>query len=84
MFDKTNEIIVSSSKRPKGLKDIDKAIDKLKLQEKRLVDLYVNSSLNVETINQKSENIKNEITNFEKKRNTILTDSDNKEHSIEL
>jgi len=84
MFDKTNEIIVSSSKKSKELKDIEKVIAKLELQEKRLVDLYINSSLNVEAINQKNENIKKEITTLTKKRDNMLADSDNKEHTIEL
>lgn len=56
MYDNSNEIIVSNSKKSKEINDIEKAIDKLKLQEKRLVDLYLSSLLNVEVINQKNEN----------------------------
>ena len=61
MYDKQNEIIISNINTTKEIKDIDKAIEKLKIQEKKLVDLYLNSNLNVETINKKNENIKKEI-----------------------
>ena len=50
MFDSDNKIITSSSKRSKEVKDIDEAINKLKAQEKRLVDLYADSNLSVEII----------------------------------
>ena len=36
-------------------------LEKLKLQEKRLVDLYLSSNLDVETINHKNDVIKKEI-----------------------
>lgn len=58
MFDNTNEIITSSSTKSKKVKNIEKAINKLKMQEKRLVDLYLNSTLDVETINHKNDVIK--------------------------
>lgn len=64
-----SEIIVCNSNRTKDIKDIDKAIEKLKNQEKRLVDLYLSSSLNVETINHKNEVIKKEIESLNKKKN---------------
>ncbi len=63
----TYEIIVSNSAKTKDIKEIEKAIEKLQLQEKRLVDLYLNSSLNVEAINNKSDSIKKEIENLNKK-----------------
>jgi len=84
MFNKRDEILTSSSKKSKEIKDIEKAIDKLKLQEKRLVDLYVNSSLDVETINHKNEAIKKEITNLRKKKDSMFPDDDDKECDIEL
>lgn len=51
----------------KGISDIDKAIEKLKLQEKKLVDLYLSSNLNVDAINHKNEVIKKEIEKLNKK-----------------
>ena len=51
----------------KDISDIDKAIEKLKLQEKKLVDLYLSSNLNVDAINHKNEVIKKEIEKLNKK-----------------
>ena len=56
-----NEIITCNSTKSDDVKDIEKAIEKLKLQEKRLVDLYLSSNLDVETINHKNDVIKKEI-----------------------
>lgn len=76
-----NEIITCNSNKTK---DIKKAIEKLKMQEKRLVDLYVNSTLDVETINHKNEIIKNEIDKLKKKKQQLNPDDDLKEYTIEL
>jgi len=84
MQDNTNEILTSNSKKSTELKDIDKAIDKLKMQEKKLVDLYLSSSLNVEVINQKNENIKKEIAKLTNKKESLFPEDDNKEYTIEL
>lgn len=51
----------------KDISNIDKAIEKLKLQEKKLVDLYLSSNLNVDAINHKNEVIKKEIEKLNKK-----------------
>lgn len=58
MYDNSNEIITCSSTKSKEVKEIGKAIEKLKFQEKRLVDLYLSSTLDVETINHKNDVIK--------------------------
>ena len=84
MFDNTNEIITSISTKNKEVKDIEKAISKLKVQEKRLVDLYLNSTLDVETINRKNDVIKKEIDKLTKKKITLDPDNDFKEYSVEL
>jgi len=84
MYDNDNEILTSNSKKSKEIKDIEKAIDKLKVQEKRLVDLYLSSSVNVETINQKNENIKKEILKLTKKKDSMFPEDDNKEYTVEL
>ena len=84
MYDMDNEIIVCNSTKSKDIESIDKAIEKLKLQEKRLVDLYLSSTLNVETINHKNEAIKKEIENLNKKKKKIDPNDDFKEYTIEL
>ena len=65
-------IMGKGSTKTKDIKDIEKAIDKLKMQEKKLVDLYLDSTLNVETINNKNDSIKKEIENLNKKRNNLI------------
>ena len=54
------------------------------MQEKRLVDLYLSSTLNVETINHKNEVIKKEIDKLNKKKTTLDPDNSSKEYTIEL
>ena len=84
MYDMDSEIIVCNSTKTKDIKDIDKAIEKLKQQEKRLVDLYLSSTLNVEMINHKNDVIKKEIENLIKKKQKIDPNNDFKEYTIEL
>ena len=76
MYDMDSEIIVCNSTKTKDIKDIDKAIEKLKNQEKKLVDLYLSSTLNVETINHKNDVIKKEIENLIKKKQQIDPNND--------
>ena len=54
------------------------------MQEKRLVDLYLSSTLDVETINHKNEVIKKEIDKLTKKKTTLDPDNSSKEYTIEL
>lgn len=84
MLDMENEIIVCNSTKSKDAKEIEKAIEKLKLQEKRLVDLYLSSTLDVETINHKNETIKKEIDKLNKKKLTLDPDNDFKDYTVEL
>ena len=84
MYDMNNEIIVCNSTKTKDIKDIEKAIEKLKMQEKKLVDLYLSSTLNIETINYKNDIIKKEIENLNKKKQQIDPNNDFKEYTIEL
>ncbi len=84
MYDIDNEIIVCNSTKTKYIKDIEKAIEKLKMQEKKLVDLYLSSTLNVETINNKNDIIKKEIENLNNKKQQIDPNNDFKEYTIEL
>ena len=84
MYDIDNEIIVCNSTKTKDIKDIEKAIEKLKMQEKKLVDLYLSSTLNVETINNKNDAIKKEIENLNRKKQQIDPNNYFKEYTIEL
>ncbi|MDD6403557.1 MAG: hypothetical protein PUG33_05465 [Mollicutes bacterium] len=84
MYDTDNEIIVCNSTKAKEIKDIDNAIEKLKQQEKKLVDLYLSSTLNVEVINHKNEVIKKEIDKLNQKKNTLDPDDDFKDYTVEL
>ncbi len=74
----------SNSTKSDDVKDIEKAIEKLKLQEKRLVDLYLSSNLDVETINHKNDVIKKEIDKLTQKKVRLDPDNNSKEYSIEL
>ena len=69
MYDNSNEIITCSSTKSK---------------EKRLVDLYLSSTLDVETINHKNDVIKKEIDKLTKKKTTLDPDNDFKEYTVEL
>ena len=84
MYDADNEIIVCNSTKTKEIKDIDNAIEKLKQQEKKLVDLYLSSTLNVEVINHKNEVIKKEIDKLNQKKNKLDPDDDFKDYTVEL
>ena len=84
MYEMDSEIIVCNSTKTKDIKDIEKAIEKLKMQEKKLVDLYLSSTLNLETINHKNDVIKKEIENLNNKKQQIDPNNDFKEYTIEL
>ena len=84
MLSMDNEIITCNSTKSDDVKDIEKAIEKLKLQEKRLVDLYLSSNLDVETINHKNEVIKKEIDKLNQKKVRLDPDNNSKEYTIEL
>lgn len=79
-----NEIITCNSTKSNDVKEIEKAIEKLKLQEKKLVDLYLSSTLDVETINHKNDVIKKEIDKLNKKKTTLDPDNNFKEYTVEL
>lgn len=84
MLSMDNEIITCNSTKSDDVKDIEKAIEKLKLQEKRLVDLYLSSNLDVETINHKNDVIKKEIDKLSQKKVRLDPDNNSKEYTIEL
>jgi site-specific DNA recombinase len=84
MLSMDNEIITCNSTKSDDVKDIEKAIEKLKLQEKRLVDLYLSSNLDVETINHKNDVIKKKIDKLNQKKVRLDPDNNCKEYTIEL
>ncbi len=84
MLSMDNEIITCNSTKSDDVKDIEKAIEKLKLQEKRLVDLYLSSNLDVEIINHKNDVIKKEIDKLNQKKIRLDPDNNSKEYTIEL
>ena len=55
----------------KDFENIEKAIQKLKQQEEKLVELYLSSSLDVETINRKNISLAELQSNYKDKENTI-------------
>ena len=79
-----NEIITCKSTKSNDIKEIEKAIEKLKLQEKKLVDLYLSSNLDVETINYKNDVIKKEIDKLNKKKISLDPDNSSQEYTVEL
>ena len=84
MLSMDNEIITCNSTKSNDVKEIEKAIEKLKLQEKRLVDLYLSSNLDVETINYKNDVIKKEIDKLNKKKISLDPDNSSQEYTVEL
>ena len=79
-----NKIITCNSTKSNDIKEIKKAIEKLKLQEKRLVDLYLSSNLDVETINYKNDIIKKEIKKLNQKKTSLDPDNSSQEYTVEL
>ena len=71
MTENPENIIKPKIDTNKDFENIEKAIQKLKHQEEKLVELYLSSSLDVETINRKNEMIKNEITELETKKKEL-------------
>ena len=84
MLSMDNEIITCNSTKSNDVKEIEKAIEKLKLQEKRLVDLYLSSNLDVETINHKNNIIKKEIDKLNKKKISLDPDNSLQDYTVEL
>lgn len=79
-----NEIMTCNSNNSREIKEIDKAIEKLKKKSKKLIDLYVDSDLDVETINKKNEVFKKEIEKLQRKKEKLSPNDDYKEYTVEL
>lgn len=74
MLNNPENIIEPKNDKNKDFEALEKSLKKLKEQEKRLVDLYLTSTLNVETINKKNEMIKKEIDELENKKKKLAED----------
>lgn len=84
MVDMKNELIVANTSSNKEIEEINKAISKLEDQEKKLVDLYVESTLNVNVINQKHEKIKKDIEALKIKKESLDPENISKDYVVEL
>ena len=54
------------------------------MQEKKLVDLYLSSTISVETINYKNDMIKKEIDRLTKKKEQLDPENESKDYIVEL
>ena len=84
IFNMNNEIFTCNVNKSNEIKEIDKAVDKLKMKSDRLVELYIDSNIDVATINKKNEAIKKEIARLQKKKDKLSPNDDFKEYTIEL
>ena len=71
MLNNPENIIAPKNDKSKEFEQIEKSLKKLKEQEKKLVDLYLSSNINVESINNKNESIKKEIELLEEKKKQL-------------
>lgn len=74
MLNNPENIIEPKNDKNKEFEQLEKSLKKLKEQEKRLVDLYLTSTLNVDVINKKNEMIKKEIDELENKKKKLKED----------
>ena len=61
-------LVLAHKEKSKELDTINNALSKLKKEEEKLMELYLQSSINVEIINKKNESIQNEISKLEDKK----------------
>lgn len=73
-----HSLVFAYQEKNTELASINKALDKLKKDEQRLLDLYLESSINIEIINKKNEMIQNEISKLESKKSKL------EENNIEI
>lgn len=84
MIQNKYEIMVSNTSSNKEIDKIDKAICKLEVQEKKLVDLYLESNINVEAINKKNEKIKKDIDSLKKQKEQLDPEHISREAIVDL
>ena len=84
MYDMDNELIIANTSSNKEIDNIDKSISKLEEQSKKLIDLYLESNLNVDIINKKNEKLKKDIDTLRKKKESLDPNNQSKEYLVEL
>lgn len=67
------ELLIPNKQNNNELDSINKALSKLKTDESKLLELYLNSSINVEVINKKNEQIQNDIKKLELEKSKYET-----------
>lgn len=67
-------ITIPTQDNKEELVRIEKAIDNLSKQEKKLIELYISSDLNVEAINEKNKMIKSELEKLRYKEKVLTKD----------
>lgn len=75
-------IVVPYQEKNTELDKINKALEKLKKDEQKLLDLYLQSSINIEVINKKSECIQKEIATLEVRKSKFQEDTGNDNISL--
>ena len=78
------QIMIANTTTNKEIDKIDKAISKLEEQEKRLVDLYLESNINVEAINKRNDKLKKDIENLRKQKEELDPENVSKEYITDL
>jgi len=84
MVENKYEIMITNTSNNKEIDKIDKAISKLEFQEKKLVDLYLESNVTVDAINKKNEKIKKDIESLRKQKETLDPENISKDAIIDL
>lgn len=84
MIENKYEIMITNTSYNKDIDKIDKAIIKLEEQEKKLVDLYLESNINVQAINKKNEKLKKDIDGLKKQKEQLDPENLSKEAVVDL
>ena len=84
MIENKYEIMITNTSYNKDIDKIDKAIIKLEEQEKKLVDLYLESNINVQVINKKNEKLKKDIDGLKKQKEQLDPENLSKEAVVDL
>ena len=84
MVENKYEVMITNTSYNKDIDKIDKAIIKLEEQEKKLVDLYLESNINVEAINKKNEKLKKDIDGLKKQKEQLDPENLSKEAVVDL
>ena len=78
------QIMIANTSTNKEIDKIDKAISKLEEQEKRLVDLYLESNINVDAINKRNDKVKKDIDSLRKQKSSLDPENIAKEYIVDI